>query len=1734
MSDPETQMDPVEPEDGAQVAPAGLEAGTYEVIRNRLANSGSALRARLDKLNHARKEVFGAIETSLLATERITTENNCIARDMIPVGNHFIFGYNVHMGLRTHLTPKDVFSIYTYKDQMLVEQPFDLLDNENFARDFEELFKYYKDTVFAKFSIIGPHLFMVFRIGKSTTDIKTFKWHIEGDSLTYLDARSEHEFRFPPQHEFKWTRTHRDMHYHGEYPHVSIEDRLFVETVGGDLTIKIENNTDSGEGIYSEPVEEKDQTLDDAEYFYAIIDNLILLKILPYQENKFRYFVYSEKTRQAIRLDAIEESCVLLPDAHGIIFSSGYFLQTGEYKTFDNDNHDLQFTKRIPSENGEDYLYIFYNRKTGLYVLLSYNLIEQRLDTPIICNGYSLFSTGEMIYFKDSIDPQRNHAVQIWQTPYVDQDHVTHEQSDSFLYKIGNKEIVRGMADCTEILNLIAKEDSYENLFVDLTRKVTDTLDTYHWISSEEAFNPRDDLLQIKEAAEAAVSEFEKVVSVRRNTAQQLKTVEAESTTIQREIGARKFEVINDFVKSLIDLRSLRGRIISLNDLKYIDTSRVDTMLEKVKVSVDNVSEQCVGFLLNPDSLAPYETAVTEQHAEIEGLAKVVEAEELEGRLSDNASELEMLIEVVSNLEIDDATQRTEIIDNISTIFAKVNRSRSELRNKQQSLAKNEGVAEFHSELKLLNQAVENYLDVSDTTQKCEEYLTKVMVKIEELDGRFAEFDDFLMELTEKREEIYSAFEAKKLQLLEKRNKRVTALASAADRILSGIKARVQNLGTIDEINGYFASDLMISKVRDIIEQLGELGDSVKVDDIQSRLKTISEDAVRQLKDKLDLFEDGDNIINMGDHKFSVNNQALNLTTVRRDGEMYFHLAGTNYFEVIDDPEFLATRAAWDQEVISETPDVYRGEYLAHQMIQAVGTEALPEASALLELDNDALVDVVQKFMGSRYTEGYTKGVHDHDTAIIFRALLSLSASIGLLSFTPQSRALASVFWHQYGDTDTKSLIQSKLAGFGLVRKAFPDTAKQYGYIDELQTLISAFIENQSHFDSLLCAEAAEYLFEELTRGGTFVISTQAAELLKEFNRYIDTQFSREQFDESLSALGDFPNSAFLSYRDWVQAFLDSRDNEEDLDFCDEVAALLLTGEVDTAQIINATLSQQLDGLVGSHDLIEDKQYHLNYNTFMSKLERYHAEVVPRYENYQRIKKEIVEAERESLKLNEFMPRVLTSFVRNKLIDNVYLKLIGDNFAKQMGSAGEGKRTDRMGLLLLISPPGYGKTTLMEYVANRLGIIFMKINGPAIGHNVTSLDPAEAPNAAAREEIMKLNLALEMGDNVMIYLDDIQHCNPELLQKFISLCDATRKIEGVRNGKSKTYDLRGKKVAVVMAGNPYTESGEKFQIPDMLANRADTYNLGEIIGGSANDFEMSYLENSITSNPVLNKLASKSQNDVYEIIRMAETDSQDVVDLEGSYSLEEINEMVEVMKKMLRVRDVVLRVNEEYIRSAGIGAEYRTEPSFKLQGSYRNMNRIAERIVSVMNDEEMQTLILSSYENDSQTLTTGAEANMLKFKELIDIQSPEDIERWEAIKKTFSRNIKMQGLGDDQAVAQVMLQLESVSEGLDAIQKSVSQGVNKMGMAALPVEEKEPEVLPPQEIHVVSKVPKAIIGVMSEQFKLMEGWLAPVLSETKTQSKELTELRKLLDKNMEQYQVLLDELHEEKTDDAEE
>lgn len=373
-----------------------LESGTYEILRNRLRSHGEELRDRLNRLNENRKEVFGSIDLKLLTTERITTDHNCVPRDMVSVGNQFLFGYNVQFGLKTERNIADVFSVYSFDDdaKAFSSQPIDLIQNVAFEKDFQDIYRYYKGATFSKFFVRGVYLYMVFQVGRSARDIKSFKWLIEENSLRYLDNRSDHEVQYPAQHEFEWKKTTRDMQRHGEHPHISIDDRIFVETVGGDLTIKVENNTESGEGIYAEPVDDIDQTLDDADIFYAFVGHTILLKIRPYQEKSWRYIVFNEKIQSASRVDAIADACVLLPDDHGLIFSNGYYLQSGERKTFETSIQGLVFERRIASPNGEDTLFVFYQPDQGVYVLLGYNVIEQEVDTPIICHGFTMFRGG--------------------------------------------------------------------------------------------------------------------------------------------------------------------------------------------------------------------------------------------------------------------------------------------------------------------------------------------------------------------------------------------------------------------------------------------------------------------------------------------------------------------------------------------------------------------------------------------------------------------------------------------------------------------------------------------------------------------------------------------------------------------------------------------------------------------------------------------------------------------------------------------------------------------------------------------------------------------------------------------------------------------------------------------------------------------------------------------------------------------------------------------------------------------------------------------------------------------------------------------------------------------------------------------------------------------------------------------------------------------------------------------
>ncbi|MET8434912.1 DNA repair ATPase [Streptomyces sp900116325] len=1238
-----------------------VDAGTYDVLRRRLAAHAAELARRAEALNARRTEAFGSTELRLLATEQIRTEQPSLPRDLVAVGGQLLFGFERGPGARGEATVADVLALY---GPDLAGSGDTLLADEAFVREFIALHRYYRDARLLRLRRVDGRLLAVFRTGETADDIRVLRWALapDGSPGPFLDARGDRDHVFPPSHDFTWTPAGRESHLPGRHPHIAIGDSgaLFVDTLGGTLTVKTVDDTDTPDGIYEEPVTEPLQSLADAAVEYAEVGPLILLRIRPYNEDSWRHLVFNSLLSTVQRLDAIGPACHRLPEDQGIIFPGGTYLTTGTAKTFDlaEPLADPVFEGAVRSPNGEDVLYLFRSRDGGRGLLLPYNLIRQEVAAPLLGRGHALLDDGTLVLLKDtaSAEPARVHAVQRWRTPYVSDTYAASRPAGTGpLARVGNADLVRGISDCLALAHSAAKTSPTAAVYGQLVTDCTRANDRYHWLADHELGFLASPLTDLRDTAQQVLTEFETVRELTRQAADALAESADRITALVRRIRGEAPRSAAAWVSQLTELRRVHGHLGTLAEMRYADTERIAALTATTVADIGSAAQRAVAFLSRDDAFTGYHQDIDQLTADAAALATVVDAAALGDRLTEMTDGLATVTDVVTGLEIGDGAVRTSILERIAEVLGGANRARATLDARRRELLDHEGRAEFAAEFALLGQAVTGALAAADSPDACDGQLARLLLQLENLESRFAEFDDFLAQLSERRTEVYEAFSARKQTLQDARARRAERLAQSAARVLE-------------------------------------------------------------------------------------------------------------------------------------------------------------------------------------------------------------------------------------------------------------------------------------------------------------------------------------------------------------------------------------------------TVSRRLSALLGSHPRIDRGRLTVRLDELLARTAEFRTTAVPGFRAYQRQRTTLVGAERARLRLDDHRPRVMSAFVRNQFIDEVYLPMIGDSLAKQLGTADADRRTDSQGLLLLVSPPGYGKTTLMEYVADRLGLVLVKVSGPSLGREVTSLDPAQARSATARHEIEKINFALEAGNNTLLHLDDIQHTSPELLQKFIPLCDATRRVEGVRDGEPRSYDLRGKRFAVCMTGNPYTESGEQFRIPDMLANRADVWNLGEVLSGREDVFALSFVENALTANPVLAPLAGRSREDLALLVRLASGAAPSPIAhadrLDHPYPPAELDRIVSVLRHLLTARSAVLAVNAAYIASAAQTEATRTEPSFRLQGSYRNMNKIAERIVPVMNDAELAAVIDDHYAGEAQTLTTGAESNLLKLAALRGTLTAEQTDRWAAITASY---VRAQALGgpDSGPMTRAVAALGLLADRIAAVEAAI-------------------------------------------------------------------------------------------------
>ncbi|MEU6630320.1 DNA repair ATPase [Streptomyces parvus] len=1629
----DTATEPQGPQGGGQ---GDVDAGAYEVLRRRLSAQAGELVRRAEALNTRRTEEFGSTGLRLLATEQVRTEHASVPRDLVAVGGKLLFGFERGPGARGEAGVDDVLLVRAAgtEDDDTAPPHSPLLDDDGFRREFASLHRYFRDARLLRLRRAGGKLLAVFRTGENAEDIRVLRWELgaDGSPGAFLDAQGERDHVFPASHDFDWTVTGREAHRPGRHPHIAIGkgDGLFVDTLGGTLTVKVTDDTESPDGIYEEPVDEPLQSLADADVEYAEVGPLTLLRVRPYKETVWRHLVFNSLLGSVQRLDGIGPSCHRLPEDQGIIFPGGYYLTTGTAKTFDTAEELTEpvFEGAVRSPNGEDVLYVFRSRDGLRSLLLPYNLIRQEVATPLTGRGHALLDDGTLVLLRDNPDgPARVHPLQRWQTPYVSDTYAAARPAGTGpLARTGNADLVRGISDCLALAHGVQDMTPTTAVYGQLAADCARAQDRYHWLSDPELGSLGEPLAELRATAQQVLAEFTAVQNLTRRAADALEETAGHIAALVRRVRGEVPGSASAWVERLTELRQAHGHLATVGEMRYADAERIAELSARTGDDIASAAQRAVSFLAREDAFDGYHADIAGLVADAGALETVRDASAVTDRLAAMTEGLATVTDVVAGLDIGDATVRTSILERIAEVLGGANRARATLDARRRELLSKEGRAEFAAEFALLGQAVTGALAAADSPEACDDQLARLLLQLENLESRFAEFDDFLAELAERRTEVYEAFSARKQTLQDERARRAERLAGSADRVLETIARRVAALDDLDAVHTYFASDPMVAKIRRTADELRELGDPVRAEELDGRLKAARQEAGRALRDRTELYADGGSVIKLGRHRFAVNTQPFDLTLVPSGESLVFALTGTDYRAPVTDPAFSAARPYWEQLLPSENAAVYRAEHLAARLLDEHGANrlaALPEAE---------LSRLVRESAAEAYDEGYTRGVHDEDATAILAALLRLHPGAGLLRHEPAVRAAAQLFWAHGTEEARRTSWTRRAVSLARARDTFGLAPAIAVLQEEWATTIG------SPSPSAPAHAVAAYLFEELATGPSgFVVGSPIRTFLDAFHRAAGP----DAYGDDLAALGDDLAARKQLVEGWLVPYAESTGADLGGGDLAEAVAVELCPELER-YACDAPLTERLEGLLGDHPRIAGRgALTVRLDELLARTAGFRDDVVPGFRAYQRLRTSLVDAERGRLRLDDHRPRVMSAFVRNRLLDEVYLPLIGDSLAKQLGTADADRRTDSQGLLLLVSPPGYGKTTLMEYVADRLGMVLVKISGPNLGHDVTSLDPDRAPSATARQEVEKINFALEAGNNTLLYLDDIQHTSPELLQKFIPLCDATRRIEGVRDGGPRSYDLRGKRFAVCMAGNPYTESGEQFRIPDMLANRADVWNLGEVLSGREDVFALSFVENALTANPVLAPLAARSRDDLALLVRLAggSDPAARAEHLEHPYSAPELDRILAVLRHLLTARDTVLAVNAAYIASAAQTDATRTEPPFRLQGSYRNMNKIAERIVPVMNDDELSAVIDDHYAGEAQTLTTGAEANLLKLAALRGTLTAEQAERWAAISGSYVRNQALGGPDGDpmtRAVAALGLLADRIAAVETAIQRA--------------------------------------------------------------------------------------------------
>lgn len=113
------------------------------------------------------------------------------------------------------------------------------------------------------------------------------------------------------------------------------------------------------------------------------------------------------------------------------------------------------------------------------------------------------------------------------------------------------------------------------------------------------------------------------------------------------------------------------------------------------------------------------------------------------------------------------------------------------------------------------------------------------------------------------------------------------------------------------------------------------------------------------------------------------------------------------------------------------------------------------------------------------------------------------------------------------------------------------------------------------------------------------------------------------------------------------------------------------------------------------------------------------------------------------------------------------------------------------------------------------------------------------------------------------------------------------------------------------------------------------------------------------------------------------------------------------------------------------------------------MNKIAQRVQPVMNEAELDALIDDHYAAEAQTLTSGAEANLLKLAELRGTLTSEQADRWAEVKAAYVRTRTLGG-PDTDPLTRAVAALGLLADRVAAVESAITRATRPRPTSANP------------------------------------------------------------------------------------